>query len=119
MKVQSLLDQPEFRDAVPFAQPLLVNQNVRILRWMLKPGQSVREHNAPGSPFYVIVLEGRGLFAGADGREQEAGPGGLLIFEPGENHTVHALGENLIFVGFLQGVEEMRPDHVGGTLGRA
>jgi quercetin dioxygenase-like cupin family protein len=119
MKVQRILEGLEFHEPVPFAQPLLVDQNVRILRWMLKPGQSVREHNAPGSPFYVVVVQGRGLFGGADGQEQEAGPGDLLIFEPGENHTVHALGENLVFVGFLLGVEEMRPDHTGGTLGRA
>jgi quercetin dioxygenase-like cupin family protein len=119
MKVQSLLDQLEFHDTVPFAQPLLVDRDVRILRWMLKPGQSVREHNAPGSPFYVVVVQGRGLFAGADGQEREAGPGDLLIFEPGESHTVHALGQELVFVGFLHGVEEMRPDHAGGTLGRA
>jgi quercetin dioxygenase-like cupin family protein len=119
MKVQRLLDGLEFHEPVPFAQPLLVDQNVRILRWMLQPGQSVREHNAPGSPFYVIVLQGRGLFAGSDGLEQAAGPGELLIFEPGENHTVRALDQELVFVGFLLGVEQMRPDHAGGTLGRA
>lgn len=119
MKAHKLLDQLEYHEPVPYAQPLLVDRNTRILRWMLKPGQSVREHNAPGSPFYVVVLQGRGVFAGADGGEHEAGPGELLVFEPGENHSVQALGEELVFVGFLQGVEEMRPDRTGGEIGRA
>lgn len=118
MKTHDLLDQLEYHEPVPYAQPLLVDRNARILRWMLKPGQSVREHSAPGSPFYAVVVQGRGLFAAADGREQEVGPGTLLIFEPDESHLVRALDEGLVFVGFLQGVDEMRPDRTGGELGR-
>jgi quercetin dioxygenase-like cupin family protein len=69
----------------------------------LKPGQSIREHNAPNSPFFVVVLQGKGIFAGGDGIEQTLGPNTLLIFDPGENHFIRGLDE-LVFVGFLHEV---------------
>lgn len=119
MESYKLLDSLEFHEQVPFAEPLLVDKDVRILRWMLRPGQQVKEHAAPGSPFYVVVLRGRGLFAGPDGREEEHGPGSLLVFGSGEPHSVRAVDEDLVFVGFLHGVDAMRPDHAGGVLGRA
>lgn len=118
MKSTQLLDELEFHDPVPFAQPLLVDQNSRILRWMLKPGQQIEAHKVPDSPFYVIVLKGRGMFAGQDGQEQEYGPYSLLIFEQGEVHSVRALGEELVFVSFLKGAETMRPERAGGEIGR-
>lgn len=118
MKSKQLLEALAFHDAVPFAQPLLVDQHSRILRWMLKPGQQIAEHKVPDSPFYVVVLKGRGIFAGQDGKEQEYGPHSLLIFEQGETHMVRALDEELIFVSFLQGVDSMRPERTGGEIGR-
>src|SRR5690606_36094293 len=62
MKSQQLLDDLEFHQSVPFAQPLFVRSDGRILRWMLKPGQQIREHSVPHSPFYVVVLKGHGMF---------------------------------------------------------
>lgn len=118
MKYRQLLEDLEFHDPVPFAQPLLVDQHSRILRWMLKPGQRIGEHRVPDSPFYVVIIKGHGMFAGWDGLEQRYDPGALLVFEPGEPHSVRALDENLIFISFLQGVESMRPDRTGGKLGR-
>ena len=90
----------------------------RVLRFMLKAGQSIREHNAPDSPFYVVVLQGHGLFSGGDGQELRVGPHDLLIFAPGENHEIKAQDEDLVFVGFLQGVPGTRPYRIGGELGR-
>jgi quercetin dioxygenase-like cupin family protein len=104
MQTIQLMEQPEYHAANPYAQPLHVTETGRILRFMLKPGQSIREHNAPHSPFYVVVLAGEGMFAGGDGQEQRAGPGTLLIFEPGENHQVRAVDSELMFVGFLHGI---------------
>lgn len=104
MKEVALLDNLQFHDRNPYAEPLLVNENGRVLRFMLKPGQHIREHNAPSSPFYVVVLKGVGLFSGRDREEQKVGPQSLLIFDPGEDHTIRALDEELVFVGFLHGV---------------
>jgi quercetin dioxygenase-like cupin family protein len=103
MKSINLLEKLEFHDKDPLAQPLHVDRNGRALLFTLKPGQSIREHNAPSSPFFVVILQGKGIFAGGDGIEQTIGPNTLLIFDPGENHFIRALDE-LVFVGFLQGV---------------
>ena len=58
------------------------------------------------------------MFAGSDGQEQEVGPGSLLIFEPNERHSVRALDEELVFVSFLEGTEQMRAERIGGEIGR-
>ncbi|MCC6614134.1 MAG: cupin domain-containing protein [Anaerolineae bacterium] len=118
MKSRHLLENLEFHDAEPFAQPLLVDQYIRIIRWMLKPGQQIAEHNVPHSPCYVVVLKGHGMFSGCDGQEAAYDAGSLLILEPGETHTVRALDEELIFVSFMQGVDSMRSDRTGGEIGR-
>ena len=104
MKRMALLDNLQFREPDPFAEPLWVDENGRVLRFMLKPGQHIREHHAPSSPFYAIVLQGEGLFSGGDGQEEKVGPQSLLIFDPGENHSIQALDEELVFIGFLHGV---------------
>jgi quercetin dioxygenase-like cupin family protein len=107
MKTMQLLERPEFHDKNPYAQPLWVAEDGRILRFALRPGQSVREHSAPHSPVYIVVLKGEGMFAGADGQEQQFGPNALLIFNAGEEHSVRALNEELVFVTFLH--EAPRP----------
>ncbi len=118
MRIEHLLEQLEFHDDDPYAQPLFVDRQGRILRFMLKPGQSVTKHNAPHSPLYIVVLQGRGIFRDGNGQEQQFGPNTLLIFDAGENHSVQALDENLVFVAFLHGIPTTRPGKVGGELGR-
>jgi quercetin dioxygenase-like cupin family protein len=117
MRSTYLLENLEFHDDHPYAQPLYVDENGRVIRFTLKPGQSIVEHNAPSSPFYAVVIKGRGMFSGADGVEREFGPNAILIFDKSENHTVRALNEEFVFVGFLHGVEGTRPGKVGGLLG--
>ncbi len=116
MKSSQLLANLTFRDTAPVAQPLLVDQHTRILRWMLKPGQVIEQHHVPDLPFYVLVISGRGVFTGAEGREEEFGPASLLIFEPNETHSVRALDEELVFVSFMKSVEGMREERIGGEL---
>jgi quercetin dioxygenase-like cupin family protein len=116
MKSIPLLEQVEFHDKNPNAEPLFVSEYTRVLRFALRPGQAVREHNAPHSPVLVSVLRGRGLFAGGDGVEQEYGPNDLLIFQAGEDHAIRALDEDLIFVAFLREAPDARSTayhHVG------
>ena len=102
MKSISLMENWEFSDKGPHAQPFHVDRNGRVILFTLKRGQSIREHNAPSSPFYAVVLRGRGTFAGGDNIEQTFGPNTLLVFDPGEDHFIQAL-EELVFVGFLHG----------------
>ncbi len=101
MKLMSLLENVEFHDKYPNAEPLFVSDEARVLRFSLRPGQVVREHNAPHSPVILGILQGRGMFTGGDGVEQEFGPNDLLIFTAGEDHSIRALNEDLIFVAFL------------------
>jgi len=117
MRNMQLLDGLKFKDNEPSAEPLLVDRDGRILRFCLQPHQSIVEHSVPHSPFTVIVLKGQGVFTDGSGREEQVGPYALLTFEPGENHAVRALDQELIFVGFLLGVPGTREERVGGTMG--
>lgn len=101
MKTFQLLENIEFHDKNPYAQPLQVDEDGRILRFALKPGQTVQEHTAPHSPVYLVVLKGNGIFAGADGTELKFGPNTLLTFKPGEPHKIQALDEELVFMALL------------------
>ncbi len=118
MRIEHLLEHIKYHDDNPYSQPLFVDAHGRILRFTLKAGQSITEHNAPHSPFYLIVLQGQGLFSGGDGKEQEFGPNTLLICDAAENHAIHAPHDNLVFVGFLQGVPTARSGNIGGEIGR-
>jgi quercetin dioxygenase-like cupin family protein len=102
MKAIDLFENWQFDNKGPHAEPLHVDKNGRAILFTLKPGQTIREHNAPSSPFYVVILRGRGIFTGGDGIEQTVDLNTLLIFDPGGPHMVHAL-DKLVFIGFLQG----------------
>ncbi len=102
MKVNNLLENLQFGSKEPHAEPLHVDTEGRAILFTLKPGQSIREHNAPSSPFFVVVLKGKGVFTGGDGVERTCGPDTLLVFDVAEQHAIRAIDE-LVFVGFLHG----------------
>ena len=102
MKSINLSESWNFDNKGAHADPLHVSRNGRAILFTLKPEQTIRAHNVPSSPFFVVVLTGQGVFTGGDGIEQLASSNTLLVFEPGEQHTVRAL-EDLVFVGFLNG----------------
>lgn len=102
MKVTGLLENLKFGDKEAHAEPIHSDRQGRAILFTLKSGQSIREHNAPSTPFFVVVLRGRGVFAGGDGVDRTCGPDSLLVFDPGENHTIRAL-EELVFIGILHG----------------
>ena len=72
----------------------------------------------PDSPFNIVMLDGRDMFARRGRKKEEHGPASLLLFETGEGHSVRALDEYLVLVNFLQAAEIMRPDQTGGEIGR-
>lgn len=109
MKSIPLLGDLAFRDDDPLAQPLFVDHighTGRIIRFSLRPGQMIKEHSAPHSPVYIIILKGCGYFSGSDGNEHQFGPEALLVFDTGETHAIRADNEDLVFVAFLHGVPE-------------
>jgi quercetin dioxygenase-like cupin family protein len=101
-----LLENLEYHENNPYSQPVYVARDGRILRFTLRPGQEVKEHEAPHSPVYIVVLQGHGVFAGGDSKEATFGPNDLLIFEAGEPHSIRALAEELVFVVFLHGAPD-------------
>jgi len=103
MKVVNLLENAQFSDKAPHAEPLHSDRQGRAILFNLKPGQFIREHNAPSSPFFVVVLKGKGFFSGGDGVEQSCGPNTLLVFDTAEPHFIRA-AEELVFLGYLHGV---------------
>lgn len=105
MKTLTLLEDPAFSEVRPHAEPLLIDESGRVLRFALKPGQSIKRHCAPNAEVHIIVLSGSGLFAGEDEVEQLVGPHEMLVFRPGEMHTVRALSEDLVFVAVLPSVD--------------
>jgi quercetin dioxygenase-like cupin family protein len=102
MKSIDLFQNWQFNPKGPHAEPLHVDRNGRAILFTLEPEQTIREHNAPSSPFYVVILSGQGVFTGGDGVEEAVGPTRLLVFDPAEQHMIRAL-EKLVFVGFLHG----------------
>lgn len=108
MKTFKLHEDVIFGEDNPNAEPLHVDRHGRILRFALRPGQHVREHNAPNSPVNLVVLQGHGYFAGGDGAEQWLGPGEMALFDPGENHVIRAADEPLVFLAVLH--EAPNPD---------
>lgn len=102
MKTIDLLENMQFGDKDPHAEPLHIDRKGRAILFILKPNQSIREHNAPSSPFFAVVLKGQGVFTGSDGIEHTCGLNTLLVFDAGEQHAIHAV-EELVFVGFLHG----------------
>ena len=108
MESVQLLKNLVFQDKGPIALPVHVDPNGRAILFTLKQGQTIREHNVPSSPFFVVILKGRGAFTGGDGVEQTFGPDTMLIFEAGEIHSVQAADE-LVFIGFLQGAPGAQP----------
>jgi quercetin dioxygenase-like cupin family protein len=104
MRVIQLYEKWVFHGENPYAEPLLVDQEKRILRFALHSGQVVREHTAPSFPVQFIILQGEGIFIGEDEVEHRYGKGVLLSFDSGEKHSIRALDEDLIFIAVLHGV---------------
>lgn len=102
MKTVDLLEGLEFDEKHAHAQPLHVDREGRALRFTLRPGQSIKPHSAPHSPIHLVVLKGTGLFSGQDNREHKCAANTMVIFDPGEIHTVQALEEELVFVSIYK-----------------
>jgi quercetin dioxygenase-like cupin family protein len=103
MKTMDLFDGLEWHDGdgPGRAQALHYNDHGRALRWTLHPGQEVQEFTAEKTPIYIVVLQGQGLFSGADGEEKLLGPNSLIVFDQGEKHSARAVYEDLVLIAIL------------------
>ena len=107
MKTINLLDNLIFDEAHPKIEALHADENTRIVRFALAPGQEIREHKASQAVVQLQVLQGSGIFTGGDGQPHEFGPNMMMLFELGENHSIQALDEPLVFVAFLNKIAQV------------
>jgi len=104
MRTIELLAGVEFNEKRPQAQSLHSNQEARALRFAFLPGQRIKTHDVPHSPVHLFIIQGKGVFTGQDGVEQECGPGMMVVFDAAETHTVRTLDEDLVYVSIYNGV---------------
>jgi quercetin dioxygenase-like cupin family protein len=91
-----------FGNEGPYAQQLLSDTIGKIVRYTLKPGQQLDETHAPFMPRYFMVMQGEGVFKGADdGDAVTCGPGSLVIFGSKEDNSIQAVDSELVVIGFL------------------
>jgi len=91
------------REAVRQAHPahgrpamtmLADSADARLLVFRFEPGQSLPPHRN-GSTVIVTVLEGEGVFSGAEG-EQQCAAGQVMTYAPSELHGIRALDAELL-----------------------
>ncbi len=114
MKPVSLLDGLVFKEDGPNAQPLVVDESGRVMRFTLKPGQVLKPHRGPKIALLMIVLKGHGLFRGEAEQPLECGPGTMLVFDVEELHGAQALDEELVFLAILRQTPIPQPLPHGG-----
>lgn len=102
MRTFNLLTDIKFNERNAHAESLHSNEEGRVLRFAFLPEQRLEAHTSPHSPVHLVVLQGRGNFAGADGVEHECSPGMMVAFDAGEGHTVRALDERLVYVAIYK-----------------
>ena len=116
MKTFALNEQLIFDSDRAYAQSLLADNQYRILRFMLQPGQKVREHKAPSSAVILVVIQGQGLFSGADGQQKRLSAQDLVIYDQGEPHAIEALDQELVFLAILTAAPDQAADHPAGLM---
>lgn len=107
MRTIELLEDVTFSERTAHAESLHSNEEGRALRFAFLPEQQIETHEAPHSPVHLVILQGRGIFTGADGVGRECAEGMMVIFDAGEKHSVRALDEKLVYVAVYN------PSHAG------
>ncbi len=115
MECFQLLENLDFREGSEHAEAraIYADNESRTLRFALTKGQKIKPHRAH-SPVHVVVLKGEGVFTGQDGEEKSAGPNSMLIFGRGEEHSVRAVSDELVFVAVLHGAPGAHHEPVAG-----
>lgn len=93
-----IMKDVEFKTEHPVAETILADKDTRLIRFSMLPGQVIKEHSAPSSPVYIVVLEGRGEFSDGEGGSKELGPNSCIKYELGEKHPVQVTDEKLVLI---------------------
>lgn len=102
MRTIELLEDITFNKRNAHAESLHSNEEGRALRFAFLPRQEIATHEAPHSPIHLVIVQGRGIFTGADGIERKCSEGMMVVFDSGEEHAVRALDEKLVYVAIYK-----------------
>ncbi len=71
-------------------------------RMTLKPGTSIGVHGHVDNDDTYIIISGKGVFTGSDGKEIEVGPMAVTIAGPGESHGLRNDSDaDLVFIDLI------------------
>ena len=79
------------------------DQAIKEIGWMtLKKGASIGLHPHADNDDTYIIISGKGVFTGSDGKEIAVGPESVTIAGPGESHALRNDGdEDLVFIDVI------------------
>lgn len=103
MKILNITENIQFDNKHPHAEALSADENLRVFRFSLLPGQEIKEHKSPTSPVCINIIKGKGEFWGENGTKKQLEKGSLIIFNKNEIHGISALNEELVFIALLEG----------------
>ena len=87
---------------------------IREIGWLtLPPGASVGLHGHTINEDVYLIVEGRGIFVGSDGKEVPVSAGDVTIARPGQSHSLKNTGRRPLrfinFIGQLQSTAHAAP----------
>ena len=103
-EVQRLRSEKEWQEGRRNAITLRKGQGMSVVLLVMKAGDKLEEHAAPG-PITLSVREGRIRFV-ASGETAEAGPETLLTCDAGVRHSVEALDKAVCILSVASGSGE-------------
>ena len=76
---------------------------IREIGWLtLPPGASIGLHKHTNNEDVYLIVEGRGIFVGSDGKEIPVSAGDITIARPGQSHALKNTGRRpLRFINFI------------------
>jgi quercetin dioxygenase-like cupin family protein len=102
MKLVRMLEDLTFDEVGLYAQNINTDQVGKIIRYMLKEGQTLEERRPPYVPVYYVVLQGTAhVSKESTGEQTDCGPGTLISFAEKEGYCIQAVKGDLVLVGFL------------------
>ena len=87
---------------------------IREIGWLtLPPGASIGLHGHTINEDVYLIVEGRGIFVGSDGKEVPVSAGDVTIARPGQSHSLKNTGRRPLrfinFIGQLQSTAHAAP----------
>ena len=100
-EISRLREEKEWQRGVRNAITLRKGGGLNVVLLVMRAGDRLDEHSAPG-PISLVIREGRVRFT-AEGEAVEAGPETVLTCDAGIRHTVEALSDAVCLLNVASG----------------